>query len=735
MSIFDKRKLIDEYTDEIRKQTDPYGYFCRNEDIQRGELRNGSCPPFRIITDLRSLIFGTGEEDEDAEVSAEETSKKYLFIRTEGVGYESDELSRYLMSDEPVDIMYWDEDRISQDKRHAPFFKPDWSYDTLLNCNYIGDSYIVGTGLAMRVIDLIRNEWCDRELNDIENNVIMGEEDMERRSESEVRYDFLLRASELAQKIIHVPVVATHIPDETADDTEIYSEYTWQNQSQKYIKIRNDALKRRGLPIIYEKVFERKDNSVINNNAINNIVIKSDHMPMKLSVIIPSKDHSEVLAACMDSIRKCYIPSPEKQLEIIIVDNGSGSAEGIKIEDYLRGYTRDIKVKYIYREMDFNYSVMCDIGAKESTGDCLLFLNDDIELIDDSTLERMYAYASLPHAGAVGAKLYYPGGNIIQHTGVAVDLDCGPTHKLATYPDDKPYYYGRNVFNMNVLALTGACLMVNREKYFNCGGFDDRMGVGYNDIDLCVRLYENGFWNVLLNECILFHHESLSRGMDHMDDLKYKRLREERQLLYDKHPWIREKGDPFYSPNLIPDTLDYSVNVMAEHTVRSSRNKSVDDAGLENKLYRLLKKNTADKEAGKVKIRKGSAKLHFNIERTGFFRGIMNDEEDYFMIEGWSTLTKRDNALYSTELAFIDHDGECLVFDTFKVSREDVSVVFVNERNLFLTGFVCKIPASRLKRDEVYRVAVIKRSGLTGIKYVSLGDYYEPARGYRTEEV
>ena len=184
MSIFDTRKLRDEYTDEIRKQTDPYGYFCRNEDILRGGSGNGSRPPFKIVTDLRKMIFGTAEDDESTEGEAEEISEKYLFIRSEGVEYESDELSRHLMSDEPIDIMYWDEDRLSPDKRHAPFFKPGWSYDTLLNCNYIGDSYIVGTGLAMQVIDLIRNEWCDRGLNDIENNVVVGEADMERRNES-----------------------------------------------------------------------------------------------------------------------------------------------------------------------------------------------------------------------------------------------------------------------------------------------------------------------------------------------------------------------------------------------------------------------------------------------------------------------------------------------------------------------------------------------------------------------
>lgn len=718
MSIFDRKKLIEEYTEEIKKQTDPYGFFCRNENVKRGEHHDESFPPFCVTDSLLNLLFGQDDFDPDSVFS----DKKYILLSDGSSEYELDEIGAFIYGSDDFDILYWDEDRILSDKRHAPFFKPDWSPDTLLNCNYIGDSYIISTSLALIIIQSMREEARTLQLGEQQSG------------ETETRYDFLLRAAEVAKKIVHLPVIAQHIKDETADDDEIYAEYTWRNQSQKYIKIRNDAFVRRGMNISYDKVFERKNNSVINNNVINNIVIKPYDDSMNLSVIIPSKDHSDILIACLESIKRCYVPAYNKRMEIIIVDNGSSSAEGLKIEDYLRYYIKEIPVKYIYNRMEFNYSVMCNIGAGEASGDMFLFLNDDIELTDDNTLERMYAYASLAHVGAVGAKLYYPGGNIIQHTGIAVDLDCGPTHKLATYPDDKPYYYGRNVFNLNVLAVTGACLMVNREKYFKCNGFNDKMGIGYNDVDLCVKLYEQGYMNVLLNECILFHHESLSRGMDHMDDNKYRRLKDERTLLYDLHPWILKDGDPFYSVNLISDTLDFTVNIMPEYAVRSLRSSLVEDEKLRSKLTALVKEEELNSEQGNPSAgrQKGGGKVHFNIERTGTFRGIMKDDEDYYSIEGWATLSKRDNALYTTEIALIPEDGECLIFDTFKVSREDVAVVFVNEKNLFLTGFVCKINSSLLNKDEVYRIAVVKRSGLTGKKYVALGDYYEPSRGYRT---
>ncbi|MCR4806965.1 MAG: glycosyltransferase [Lachnospiraceae bacterium] len=720
MGVFDRRSLTEVYMDEIRKQTDPYGYFCLNENIERGEAEDEDRLPFYTVRDLRAAVF-----DENMPVPSD---RPYIFVRNDAATHETRELVRYLEDNDGADLIYWDDDRLYEGKRHAPFFKPEYSPDTLLNCNYIGDSFLVRSSIAIKIIgDMLSVPESD----DTAEDGLGTEDGLMRLTESELRYDFLLRVCELTENVLHIPEVLTHIPDESADESEIYSEYTWQNQSQKYIRIRNGSFMRRGWDIRYEKVFERKDNSVINNNVINNIVIKPLKDDLSVSVIIPSKDNSEALTDCLESIKNCFKDRSGKKLEVIVVDNGSGTAEGLKIEDYLREFNREIPVRYIYEKMDFNFSKMCDLGAGEASNDYLLFLNDDVELIDENTIERMCAYASLDHVGAVGAKLYYPLGSIIQHTGITVSLDCGPTHKLMTYMDDKPYYYGRNVFNQNVLAVTAAALCVNREKYFKYGGFNDKMKVGYNDVDLCVKLYEGGLKNVVLNECILFHHESLSRGSDSTDDLKYARLKEERSLLYDLHPWIREKGDPYYSVNLVPDNLDYTVNVVADHDKRSTRSRLTPDPAIEARILKLLSKEDDRVRYDKTgnRIYKGSKRLHFNIERTDSFRGIMKEDEDYCLIEGWATLTGRDNALYETYLALIDEDGTCMIFDTFKKNREDVAVVFVNEKNLFLTGFKCKIPVSMLDKDKKYRLAMIKRSGLTGIKYIKLGDSYEPFRG------
>ena len=186
--------------------------------------------------------------------------------------------------------------------------------------------------------------------------------------------------------------------------------------------------------------------------------------------------------------------------------------------------------------MEFNYSVMCNLGAASAKGDYLLFMNDDVDAITEGFIEKLLVYAARSYVGAVGAKLLFPDDVSIQHIGV-MDINRGPTHKLAFMPDSSVQYYCRNRFAWNVLAVTGACLMVSREKYYQIGGFYDKMVVGYNDTDLCVRLTEAGYFNVVNNDCVMTHHESLARGADGESDAKSQRLREERNLLYRIHPW------------------------------------------------------------------------------------------------------------------------------------------------------------------------------------------------------
>lgn len=262
-------------------------------------------------------------------------------------------------------------------------------------------------------------------------------------------------------------------------------------------------------------------------------------VPLKLSVIIPSKDNPEILKQCLDSLQK-----QRAELEIIVVDNGSSTSNREKIEK-LAALTKDMQ--YLYEPMEFNFSAMCNLGARHASNDLLLFLNDDIELCENDGLRRMCQKVVLPYVGAVGLKLYYPGGNLIQHAGV-VNLPIGPDHKLRTLPDDKDYYFGWNRYTHDCIAATAACVVIEADKFWEAGGFSTELAVCYNDVDLCFRLYELGYQNVVVNEAFAYHHESLSRGTDEKPE-KLARFKREWEKLYERHPALKNE-DPYFPREL-----------------------------------------------------------------------------------------------------------------------------------------------------------------------------------------
>jgi len=264
------------------------------------------------------------------------------------------------------------------------------------------------------------------------------------------------------------------------------------------------------------------------------------HVSGKISIIIPSKDNHESLARCINSIRE---KSSYDNYEIIIVDNGSSDTNR----------SRHLADRYVYDRFPFNFSKMCNMGAEKATGDFLLFLNDDTEVITNDWMEVMAAYAQEDNIGAVGAKLYYPESEIIQHCGI-INIQPGPVHCFAEFSDDKELYFGRNRYTYDVSAVTAACMMIKRDKF---RGFDENFAVAYNDVDLCFSLIDEGYYNVIVNDVTLYHYESLSRGNDSVDPEKLKRLALEKAKLFNKHRNF-SGNDRFYNVNLTWHKADFS---------------------------------------------------------------------------------------------------------------------------------------------------------------------------------
>ena len=261
-----------------------------------------------------------------------------------------------------------------------------------------------------------------------------------------------------------------------------------------------------------------------------------------VSLVIPTRDRVELLRACVGSVlaKTDYAP-----FELVIVDNGSRDPETLAYLDEL-GLRKDVTI--VRSEAPFNFSALCNLGARASRGAYLLFLNNDTEVIGGDWLSEMMRHAVRPEVGAVGAKLLYD-DHTIQHAGVMIGLGEAAGHGHRFLPDCDPGYFRQAHVAQQVSAVTAACLLVARAKFAASGGFDEEhFAIAYNDVDLCLRLQEAGWRNIYTPHAILYHHESKSRG-DDLSPVHRERYMAELAALQER--WgTKTYRDPLHSPNL-----------------------------------------------------------------------------------------------------------------------------------------------------------------------------------------
>ncbi len=427
------------------------------------------------------------------------------------------EMTKKVNKNPKYDFIYSDEDKLTEDGayRKDPFFKPDWSPDTLMSLMYTSHFSIYRTFIAKEL------------------------EGMCIEFEGAHDYDFILRFTEKTKYIGHISKVLYHCRE--CNKSTFINTRLRLNILEVQKKVKERALKRRNLEGKIEFLPE------ISQYRVNYY----DKECSKVSIIILSKDNFDMLQNC---IKKIDTITEYRNYEIILVDNGSSE----KIKEKYEKLSVKYNCKYLYKKMKFNFSYMCNLGAKMAKGKYLLFLNDDIEVQGKKWLERMLGHASVPYIGAVGVKLLYPNTNFIQHDGV-LNLKSSPQHSLIGKDDRNNYYFYRNKLEYNFLAVTGACLMIKAEKFWEVQGFDEKLYIAYNDVDLCFRLAKK-YFNVVRNDVVLYHHESVSRGMDQIDKEKMKRLEKEKIYLYKKNK--RYQGyDPCYNVNLADNRIDYYIRI------------------------------------------------------------------------------------------------------------------------------------------------------------------------------
>ena len=419
-----------------------------------------------------------------------------------------------------ADILYSDQDQIDENgSRSMPFFKTDWNRDLLLGQNMVNHLGVYRRSL-IETIGGLRSGF-------------EGSQD----------YDLTLRASEAtsAERIRHIPTVLYH----------------WRQFSNATNFSRTDLERcigsaRRAIAEHLERRGEAAD--VLPARHADNFSRVRRALPApapKVSVIIPTRDQARMLARCVDGVLE---RTDYASLELIIVDNDSVEADTFALFDRLKG---DPRVKVIACPGPFNFSAMNNRAVEIASGDVVVLLNNDVEVIEGGWLREMIVHALRPEIGAVGAKLLYPNGRL-QHGGVILGAGGVAEHYfLHAHPAHQGYYY--NLFlTRRVSCVTAACIAVRRSVYLELGGLDEvDFQVAYNDVDFCIRLARRGYQILWTPDAELYHHESISRGSDQTLE-KVERFRRERDCLVSR--WSTQLAhDAFYNPNLSLTSGEYGL--------------------------------------------------------------------------------------------------------------------------------------------------------------------------------
>jgi GT2 family glycosyltransferase len=416
-----------------------------------------------------------------------------------------------------ADFVYTDEDKIDDlGRRSEPYFKPDWSPDSFLARMYVGHLAVFRRSL-LEEIGGFRPGF-------------EGSQD----------YDAVLRATERTSRIHHVPRVLYHWRIHPASTSSATGSKAYAYEAGR--RALEEALARRGEPGRVEALPE--PGSYVVRYAIRN--------PGKVSVVVPTRDHGEDVERCLSSIFARASSYPD--FEILLIDNGS--TDPASLSTFARWAAADPRVRVVRYDVPFNFAQINNFGVASTGGPYLLFLNNDTEVRTDDWMAAMVEQAQRPSIGAAGAKLLYPDGTV-QHAGVITGIGgvAGHAHKYA--PAETGGYFNTLRTVNNYSAVTGACMMLRREAFARAGGFDERLAVAFNDVDLCLKLRALGLYNVYLAHVELIHYESKSRGYEDNAEKQARFLHEQRIM---QERWgCAGASDPHYSPHLSLDAEDFSL--------------------------------------------------------------------------------------------------------------------------------------------------------------------------------
>ena len=419
-------------------------------------------------------------------------------------------------------MLYTDEDKISADgKEHfQPNLKPDFNEDLLRSNNYITHFLAVSRDLLAQAGPL--DPACD------------GAQD----------YDLIFRCCEKAQQIGHVPEILYHwrVHEKSTADNPISKMYAYE-AGRRAIEAHLKRIGTEGeVTCLKDPGFYRVRYPVKKN--------PDGSLPL-ISVIIPNKDQETVLEKCISSLDRTKGEIP---LEILVVENNSTRPETF---EYYRKLSGRKDVRLLRWKDSFNYSAINNYAAAKAGGDYLLFLNNDVEAIGEGWLEEMLGTAMRPDVGAVGARLYYP-NDTIQHAGIVIGIGGVAGAMFVGMKREYTGYLHKAALMQDLSAVTAACMLMDAALFRSLGGFEEKLAVAFNDVDLCLRIGKAGKKVVYDPYAELYHHESLSRGPE---DSKQKTRRFQNEIEYMRSEWtgLLRGTDPCYNKNLSVSKWNYSL--------------------------------------------------------------------------------------------------------------------------------------------------------------------------------
>ena len=506
-------RYLKEMLDSVCTQTYPYWELCLADgsDVEHPEVEKICCDYAKKDSRIRYQKLEKNEGiSENTNRAVEMAEGDYIaLLDHDDLLHPSALFECAKAVQDGADFIYSDDMTFEGELSHVLriHFKPDFSPDYLRSLNYICHLSVYSRELAKHA-----GKFSDR---------YNGSQD----------YDMILRLTEQAKKVVHIPKVLYFWRSHSASVASDIGAKPYCIESAK--RALTDHLERIGLkgqvsdslaPTTYKINYELEDCPLV-------------------SILIPNREQKTVLKTCLDSILE---KSTYPNYEIVIIENNSISEE---IFSYYEEIQKNKRIRVVRWEGEgFNFSALNNFGAQNAWGKYLLLLNNDVEVITPDWIEEMLMYAQRKDVGAVGAKLYYPDGTI-QHAGIILGIGGIAGHSHKGYDGRSYGYFNRLTVAQNLSAVTAACLLVRRDVFEQVGGMDETLQVAFNDVDFCLKVRETGYLNVFTPYAELYHYESKSRGVENTPE-KEARFAREVCLMQERWGQIIQKGDPYYNPNL-----------------------------------------------------------------------------------------------------------------------------------------------------------------------------------------